>query len=238
MKIKGILFDLGWTLETPASRSWIYTRKFYEYIPKERFEAIDPGKREAAHQTANQPLVEFHYTETLEEENRKFFGYYSRLNELLALGLSEEAVSDIAHDHTYNFANYILLPDTLSTLKTLKECGYKLGVLSDTWPSTIPQQKLAGAYDYYDCLTLSYELGVLKPNPRMYEDAIEKMNLPPQELLYIDDLEFSLDQASTYGIVCLRSAAEHPEDLSGKYPAVKSPSGVLAFLKEYNGCLL
>ena len=178
------------------------------------------------------------YTETLEEENQKFIGFYSSLNKTLSLGLGEEAIEDIAYDHTYNFANYVLFPDTLSTLKTLKEHGYRIGVLSDTWPSTVPQQKEAGAYKYYDCLTLSFELGVLKPDPRMYEDALAKMKLKPEEILYVDDLEKSLDKAASYGIVCVRSACEHPDLLEGRYPAVTSPGGVIELLKDRNGGVL
>ena len=237
-KIKGILFDLGWTLESPASRSWVFTRRFYEYVPRGRFEAMDPNVIRAAEAKAHRPLSEHHYTETLEEENQKFIGFYSSLNKTLSLGLSEEAIEDIAYDHTYNFANYVLFPDTLSTLKTLKEHGYRIGVLSDTWPSTVPQQKEAGAYKYYDCLTLSFELGVLKPDPRMYEDALAKMKLKPEEILYVDDLEKSLDKAASYGIVCVRSASEHPDLLEGRYPAVTSPGGVIELLKDRNGGVL
>jgi len=235
MKIKGILFDLGWTLESPLSRSWVFTRKFYEYVQRDRFEAIDPEKRSEAYELAYRPLIEHHRMETLEEENRMFRGFYADLSERLSLGLSDAQIDAITHDHTYNFDNYVLFPDTLSTLKTLKENGYRVGVLSDTWPSTVPQQKLAGCWPYYDCLTLSFELGVLKPNPLMYEDALAKMKLPPEEILYIDDLEMSLDAAGRFGIAGVRSVAEHPDAPDGKYPSVKSPGGVLELLKQYNG---
>ena len=230
-KIKGILFDLGWTLEVPASGSWMFVNRFYDFVPKERFEAIDPGKREWAHQRAYQPLADHHHVLTLEEEYEQFIGYYGSLNRDLSLGLSEETVKEIARDHTWNWDNYVLFPDTLSTLKRLKELGYRIGVLSDTWPSTVPQQKLVGAYDYYDCLTLSFELGVLKPDHRMYEDAIAKMQLPPQEILYVDDLIKSLNAAETYGIQCVRSIAENPDITDSHYPCIKSPGGVLKLLE-------
>lgn len=231
-KIKGILFDLGWTLEYPASGDWTITNRFYDFVGKEAFLSIEKEKRQAAMAHAHAPLSAHHYTRTLEEENEKFIGYYTTLNSDLNLGLSGEAIAEIARDHTWNFDNYIQFPDTLSTLKTLKEQGYRIGVLSDTWPSTVPQQKLVGNTPFYDCMTLSFELGVMKPDPKMYEDAIAKMGLAPQDIVYVDDLTMSLDAAGAYGIHGVRSIAEHPDVRDDRYPCIKSPGGILNLLPD------
>ena len=237
-RINGVFFDLGWTLESPASGSWMLTNRFFDHVPKDVFYAIDEPVRKKAMDDAYRPLAENHYTPTLEDEDRKFIQYFRDLNAYLKLGLSEAQIFDIGHDHTYNFSNYVVFDSTIPTLKLLKEHGYRVGVISDTWPSTVPQQKEAGVYDYYDFLVLSFELGVLKPHPRMYETALHKMGLPAEQTVYIDDLTMSLDKAKTYGINGICSIAEDPSRIVTDYPCVRHPGELPDLLKEMNGGIL
>ncbi len=234
-KVNGIFFDLGWTLEYPASGDWVLTNRFFDFVNKESFFRIDEEVRKQAVDTAFRPLLEHHHMTSCEEENRRFTGFYETLNHELNLQLSAKAVHEIAYDHTYNFSNYVLFDSTAEVLKTLKAHGYRVGVISDTWPSTVPQQKEAGLYDYYDFLTLSFELGVLKPHPLMYEDALKHMNLPPEETLYIDDLTMSLDAAGKIGIPGVCSIAPHPDTPVSSYPCITQPGELLDLIRVRNG---
>lgn len=49
----------------------------------------------------------------------------------------------------------------------------------------------------------SFEVGFSKPDPRIYEAAIKKFNLTPQDTLFIDDLEKNIDAASRLGFQTL-----------------------------------
>ena len=237
-RINGVFFDLGWTLETPASGSWMLTNRFFESVSKEMYYAIPEAERTAAEKEAGRPLYEHHYTETLEEENQKFTAYFASLNRLLSLGLSGREIDAIAHDHTYNFRNYVLFDSTIPALKNLKEHGYRVGVISDTWPSTVPQQKEAGTWDFYDFTVLSFELGVLKPDPRMYETALEYMGLPAEQTVYVDDLTMSLDKAASYGINGICSIADDPSRIVAGYPCVHHPGEVIEVIRQMNGGIL
>ena len=79
----------------------------------------------------------------------------------------------IRPQHTFG-----IFQDALSTLQALRG-RYKLGVISDTWPSIRPVLDAFGLTPYFDCFTFSFELGCFKPDRRMYEDALAKMGLPP-----------------------------------------------------------
>ena len=70
-RINGVFFDLGWTLESPASGSWMLTNRFFDHVPKDVFYAIDETVRRNAMDDAFRPLAENHYTPTLEDEDRK-----------------------------------------------------------------------------------------------------------------------------------------------------------------------
>ncbi|MBR2675930.1 MAG: HAD-IA family hydrolase [Solobacterium sp.] len=237
-RINGVFFDLGWTLERPADDDWVLTRCFFEYVSREAYYAMDEALRTKAIRHAMEPLETNHHIVTMEEENVRFTEFYTDLSRYLSLGLSEEVIRTIATDHTYNFSNYVVFDSTAKTLETLKNHGYKVGVISDTWPSTVPQQKEAGLWDYYDCTTLSCFLGVLKPHPRMYEDALEKMGLPAEETVYIDDLTMSLDAAKAYGIHGVCSIARPGMKVTPDYPCIHQPEGLLEVLKAMNGGIL
>lgn len=232
--INGILFDLGWTLERPADDDWTLTPCFFRHVPKDQFYRMEEGKRTKAMNDAMAPLLSRHFMVDMEEENQRFTEYYRDLNLYLSLGLSTETIEEIARDHTYNFANYVVFDSTRETLKALKEQGYRIGVLSDTWPSTIPQQKEAGLWDYYDFTVLSFELGVVKPHPKMYETAIAKMGVPSSEILYADDLVMSLAAAERFGMRCARSTAPCPCLNDEHYPCIRSPKEILPLLARLN----
>ena len=74
-----------------------------------------------------------------------------------------------------------------------------------------------------------------KPHPRMYEDALEKMGLPAEETVYIDDLTMSLNAAKAYGINGVCSIAKPGAEPVPDYPCIQQPDGLLEVLKEMNG---
>ncbi|MBO7703822.1 MAG: HAD-IA family hydrolase [Solobacterium sp.] len=236
--INGVFFDLGWTLEKPADDDWTLTPCFFSYVPKEKFYSIDSCVRTQAMNRAMEPLIKDHHMTSLEEEYQRFIQYYRDLNSFLSLDLGDFETEAIAYDHTWNFSNYIVFDSTKQTILTLKEHGYKIGIISDTWPSTVPQQKEAGLLDLYDHTVLSFDLGVVKPDPLMYTTALEGLGLPGEETVYVDDLPMSLDAASAFRIRGVRSTAPDPSVKDTRYPCITKPSELLDVLRELNGGIL
>ncbi|VVB70892.1 Glyceraldehyde 3-phosphate phosphatase [uncultured archaeon] len=76
-------------------------------------------------------------------------------------------------------------------LPLLKKKGFKLGVLSNTTHSEIkPVEKLYSKY--FDNFFYSSDIGLLKPFIEIYEYVLEKLNVKPEEILFIDDKEANL----------------------------------------------
>ena len=82
----------------------------------------------------------------------------------------------------------------LKMLEDLREQGYNLYLLSNTnpvimsWalsPDFSPQGKSLA--DYFDKLYLSFQMGCVKPDPRIFHAMIEDSGLIPEETLFIDD---------------------------------------------------
>ena len=106
----------------------------------------------------------------------------------------------MARDKIYNKTdNYRLFDDTIETLKALHG-KYRLGIISDTWPSIVPVLEEFDALRYFDFATYSFELGAVKPDPRMYQDALSKMGLPAGETVFVDDTLKNLHGAAALGI--------------------------------------
>ena len=78
-----------------------------------------------------------------------------------------------------------LYPDVLKVLSALRG-HYRMAALSDgqsVW--AIPELRSVGLLEYFDPVLISSDLGYRKPDPRMFEKTLDKMNLAPSEVLFI-----------------------------------------------------
>ena len=98
----------------------------------------------------------------------------------------------------------------LDILRKLKAQGYKLILLSNTNPFMM-SWGLSGEFDgngnslesYFDSLYLSYKLGVMKPNKKIFQYIIDKEKIQPGESLFIDDGERNINAARLLGFKTL-----------------------------------
>jgi 2-haloalkanoic acid dehalogenase type II len=79
--------------------------------------------------------------------------------------------------------------DALATLQDLKASGYKLGIISNAGDDEDVQTLVdnAGIRGYFEFVLSSASCGVRKPNPRIFELALEKLNLRPDEAAMVGD---------------------------------------------------
>lgn len=87
------------------------------------------------------------------------------------------------------------------TLIRQLKARYRLGLLSNTseW-HFLHGIRPTEVFPLFDTVTLSYEVGVMKPGEGIYRDALEKLNLPPEECVYIDDIGEFAGAATTLGL--------------------------------------
>ena len=52
----------------------------------------------------------------------------------------------------------------------------------------------------FEKLVLSYEVGALKPDEKIYRRAIELAGLPPEKIFFTDDMQGHIDAARKLGI--------------------------------------
>ena len=52
----------------------------------------------------------------------------------------------------------------------------------------------------FDDYVLSYEVGVMKPHARIYDEALKKAGVEAEECVFIDDIEENIQAAQKLGI--------------------------------------
>ena len=133
------------------------------------------------------------------EANRQVFLY-------LGAGEQQAGVcADRFQDLFREGARSHLYPDVLPTLQGLRERGYPLGALTGRLHSSEDMLKGLGIRPYFALYLYAGELGVLKPDPRMYRVALERIGLPAEAVALVGDHPSDVEGARSVGItpVCI-----------------------------------
>ncbi len=81
------------------------------------------------------------------------------------------------------------LPEgTAEGLEALAAAGYRLGVVSNSDGRVEEALVAAGIRDHFELVIDSQLVGVEKPDPRIFELALERLGLGPAQALYVGDI--------------------------------------------------
>ena len=216
---KVIFFDVGYTLDKPASGDWMFTKRFLKEAG-DRLNTRSADEISRAKEAGLRFLTQNHLITTVEAECEQFFQYYSIISDELELDLSEEQRMAAAQDRACNMENYIPYPGIHEVLESLSKT-HKLGVISDTWPSIERQLDYLGISRYFSFRTFSCFLGVFKPDVRMYRDALNKSGASAEEAVFIDDSVRNLEGAAALGILPILIAANPEADVETFFLKIK-----------------
>ncbi len=90
-------------------------------------------------------------------------------------------------------------PEMIKLVSQLKK-RYRLGMISNSDPVNFFNYLKKGWLRPFEVLVLSHELGILKPEQKIYQIAIQKIGLKPEECLFIDDQEKCIKTAQKIGM--------------------------------------
>ena len=82
----------------------------------------------------------------------------------------------------------------------LKKLGYKIAILSDQWCVSKDALMPKKYYKNFDSIVVSCDVGMRKPNSKIYELALKKLKLKPGETLFIDNQIWNTKPAEKIGI--------------------------------------
>jgi len=94
-----------------------------------------------------------------------------------------------------------IFDDVIPTLEELASSGVKVGVISNWDERLRPLLQDLKLDSYFDAIIVSCETGFAKPSPVVFEQAAEKLALPPERVLHVgDDLELDVRGAQRAGM--------------------------------------
>lgn len=92
--------------------------------------------------------------------------------------------------------------EMLDLVRRLKG-NYKLAILSNSDLVNSRKYRERGWYSNFEVLVLSHEEGILKPEQKIYDITLERLDLPASECVFIDDQEDALIPAREMGMQTL-----------------------------------
>ncbi len=83
--------------------------------------------------------------------------------------------------------------------RRLREAGVATAVLSNSWGvDAYPTDLMA---EHFDDVVISAEVGLRKPDPAIFHLAAERLDLPTDACVFVDDMDANVDVARSLGMV-------------------------------------
>src|ERR1019366_3365930 len=113
-----------------------------------------------------------------------------------AAGMPEEEFSECAAKfgaiHGEATLWRVVRPGTFEALEAFKSAGYRLGIVSNAEGRGEADAKRFGLASYFDVIIDSHVVGVAKPDPRIFQIALERLSVAPDEVRFAGDI-YSID---------------------------------------------
>jgi epoxide hydrolase-like predicted phosphatase len=77
---------------------------------------------------------------------------------------------------------------------------YRTGMISNAWSELRPWLNELQIADAFDHIVISSEVGLAKPDPRIFQLALDDLAVSPQEAVFIDDFEVNIEAAGEIGM--------------------------------------
>jgi putative hydrolase of the HAD superfamily len=105
------------------------------------------------------------------------------------LGVAEPHLAGERIDRGYGLWHHPLA-GVAEAIEALRRNGIRVAVVSNSDGSVTESLARAGLADLFEFVIDSHEVGVSKPNPQIFEVALERMGLGPSEAWYVGDSVF------------------------------------------------
>jgi putative hydrolase of the HAD superfamily len=184
----------------------------------------------------------------LEEVIREFSSNYEHHYDKLIMRLPREAhaginpalivASGVVGYHDTKFGGLYPFPDVVPLLESLRKAGMRVGVVTHGWTlkqaEKLVRLKLRDLIDS-DAVFISDQVGIAKPNPKLWTQALRSMKLAPEEAMHVgDSLAHDIAPPQSLGLptVWARRAAK-----PGQEVGEITPDHVVDDFKELAGVL-
>lgn len=138
-------------------------------------------------------------SKTPEEKNDFYIEYATMILKGAGVEIDRDTALQIlakVREQKWEFKTY---EDTLPTLKDLANRGLILGLISNVVQDMEPTYAELGLQPYLNFKVTSAKVGCDKPNPEIFQAALNKAQVKPEEVIYIGD-QYDLDIVGARGV--------------------------------------
>jgi FMN phosphatase YigB (HAD superfamily) len=123
-------------------------------------------------------------------------GFYTELSSLTLI--------DVLKIKTGVEKRIVINRELADYVSLLREESYKIACLSngtDEWTLRVIEDH--NLLSLFDEIIISGNLGIVKPQPDIYIQTLNKLNVAPEETIFVDDRQVNVDAAQKLGISSL-----------------------------------
>jgi len=117
------------------------------------------------------------------------------------LGLAPDELERLRHDF---WRGDRLDGELIEFIRGLRR-DHRSALLSNAWPGM--RQMIEGEWaigDCFDQLFISAELGLAKPDPRIFRLALQRLGIPADQAIFVDDFSENVEAAAALGLHAVR----------------------------------
>ncbi len=189
---RGLLVDYGGVLTTNVFEA------FAGFCDREGLDRDLVRRAFREDETARELLFELELGRLDEAEFSRCFAVALGLGEDRGDGLIERLWADLAPDE-----------EMIEVVTTANRAGVRTGLISNSWGTALKYDD-ALMERMFDGLVISHLEGLRKPDPAIYALGAQRIGLPPEDCVFVDDLPGNLKPARAMGMATVRhtTAAE------------------------------
>ncbi|HSW57696.1 MAG TPA: HAD-IA family hydrolase [Dehalococcoidales bacterium] len=106
----------------------------------------------------------------------------------LGLPVIESKIEEAARIfYDYHLSTLLPRPEAVEVLQNIKKRGLKTGLITDCSPETPAEWSKTSLAGYFDAAVFSCLEGIKKPDPRIYQIAIDRLEVLAGDCLYVGD---------------------------------------------------
>lgn len=124
-------------------------------------------------------------------------------------------------------------PETIDTMKKLKQYGLKIGILTDVaygMDNVFSLEDISLLSDFIDIAITSVDVGYRKPNFAGYLKLLDYLEVHPNDMIFIGDEEKDIIGAKKLGILSVLINRSRDKKDFGQDYTLKSLSGIFSIL--------
>ena len=184
MTIKAIIFDLGGVLLRTADftpRDQLATRLGMSRYELEEFIFGGESGRQAQ---SGEIAVQQHWENLRRQINYSPQEFKALLDEFFAQDEMDQTMMDYVRRLHQN---------------------YKTALLSNAWDDL--RQVIAERWhfeDVFDAMIISAEVGLVKPDPRIFRLALERLGVEAEQAIFVDDMQRNVEGAKAVGLQAIQ----------------------------------